>query len=557
MKLFIEGVKYPKEQLLSVFDDSKFYYSDGKFGIINSVGYYHSFEKNELVYLLPKVFLVDGLVFGVYSPLDLLHLNNINSIKHKPELLWVRQLIVFFYKSLAEFKKRNKFSELIENFETLELNSNIGEREYSYLDLLLSFVNFHKKNKTQILYKHVAYSSTQTKKVKWEKTIRKSIPIFINEAPIYTSVCNISKERNQEEELIIYFYSILNYFNTEFSLGLSIDRSINLIKGTKFISLSKSGLSKLRKIKYRYFSDTLIKMYRLVYLFFEQTDLTSSNKKREEFIAVKNYNIIFEDMIDKLFSDSLNETARTDEFSLIDLKNNKDGKIIDHIYEDMSLLDNSNIFYIGDSKYYKPGNFAGNISVFKQFTYSKNIIQFNIDLLNQTKNCYNERIKYRDEITEGYNITPNFFIYGFIPNYRDFENSYIEKFNETKKSYHFQDRLFDRDSLFIQQYRINFLYVLKNYSLNNSLEINSFRTSVRFLFRQHFLDYFNSPASCGYMFYCKTIDEERLKEIIELNFKRLNGKCFYSKENKLIIGVKNDDSSLNDLITDFKKYQLT
>ena len=60
MKLFIEGVKYPKEQLLSVFDDSKFFYSDGKFGIINSVGYYHSFEKNELVYLLQLIYFLIG-----------------------------------------------------------------------------------------------------------------------------------------------------------------------------------------------------------------------------------------------------------------------------------------------------------------------------------------------------------------------------------------------------------------------------------------------------------------------------------------------------------------
>ena len=54
MKLFIEGVKYSKKQLDLFFDDSKFYLLDGKDGIINSVGYFHSFENNEIIYLLPK-----------------------------------------------------------------------------------------------------------------------------------------------------------------------------------------------------------------------------------------------------------------------------------------------------------------------------------------------------------------------------------------------------------------------------------------------------------------------------------------------------------------------
>lgn len=557
MKLFIEGVKYSKEQLLQVFDDSKFFFLEGQFGRINSVGFYHSFKNKELVYLLPKVFLTNGLVFGLYSPSELLKIDTIESLKHSPKTLWIRQLTIFFYKSLSEFRSRNKASELIEKNEILELNSNIGDNEYSYLDLLLSFVNFHKRNKTQILYKHKKHTTSRVTKPKWEITILKSSPIIIDDVPIYTTIVNKNKKRNSEEELITYFYSILNHFNNEYALGLKIDSSIKIIKGEKFNSLSKTGLSKLRKIKYRYFSDSLIKMYRLIYLYFHHAELTNSTKKREEFIAVKNYNIVFEDMVDKLFSDSINGNAAAENFGLVSLKNNKDGKIIDHIYEDKSLIDTSNIFYIGDSKYYKPGSVARGISIFKQFTYSKNIIQFNIDLLNQTSKYYNEKIRYRDELTEGYNITPNFFLYGFIPDCKDFNNPHIGKLKETKQSYHFADRLFDRDSLFIQQYRINFLYVLKSYSSRNYKEIGLFRKKVKSVFRNRFIEYFNSPEECKFKFYSKEIEKDEVSKLVNSDFRRLNGKCFYKSDNKLIVAIKEGDSSLEDLLVDFEKYTLS
>ena len=61
---------------------------------------------------------------------------------------------------------------------------------------------------------------------------------------------------------------------------------------------------------------------------------------------------------------------------LVNFWQNKDGKIIDHIYEDKSLIDRSNIFFIGDSKYYKSDNTAVQNSKYKQITYAKNIIQY-------------------------------------------------------------------------------------------------------------------------------------------------------------------------------------
>jgi hypothetical protein len=563
MKILIEGEDYSIETLNQVFDDPKFYTQNGNLGKITSVGYYHSYENKELVYMLPKVFMKDKeeTVFGI-SKDELFDFKNHETFKHKEEYNWIRQLLILFYKSLTEYQRRIKDTSIVDSSFTYEMNSNLGDLEYSYLDLLLSFVNFYKKNKNTILYKHIEYKSNQAKKPKWEKTIRKSLPILdAKKQPIYIEIKNKKKVINDEEELLVYFFSILNKFNKDHQLYLKIDSSYQLIKGHKFQQLQENGLSKLRKIKHRYFSDVLRKMYLLCELYFAKTDTGSSKKKREEFIAVRNYNIVFEDMIDKLFSDKLDETKEVDSVSLDDLKYNDDGKIIDHIFDHKSLIDTSDIFYIGDSKYYKSGSEAGNLSKYKQFTYAKNVIQFNIDLLNEKK-IYKENIRYRDEITEGYNITPNFFIYGYIKDIHDFdEHHLIPKSELPIKSFHFEDRLFDRDTLFVHQYEINFLYVLKAYSTFGGSKIDDFRQDSKDKFRNQFLSFFNDETKSKFRIYEKEMIKESAKELVECNFKLMNGKCFYTKDGKLLIahykGKEIEDDLQNFIkINNFKVLEL-
>lgn len=551
MKILIEGEDYLIDSLNSLFDDPKFYNQNGNTGKIISVGYYHSFEKKELIYMLPKVFMKDNLttVFGI-SKDDLFNLENSENFKHSEEYIWIRQLLVYFYNSLTEYKKRIKNTLLLESSLSFELNTNLGNLEYSYLDLLLSFVNFYKKNKNTILYKHIEYKSSQAKKPKWDKTIRKSLPIFSsNNTPIYLEINNKKKAINTEEELITYFFSILNHFSKEHLLHLKIDPSYNIIKGEKFEKLQKNGLSKLRKIKHRYFSDTLKRMFYLCEMYFSKTDTSSSRKKKDEFISIKNYNIVFEDMIDKLFSDKLDTKKEVDNITLEKLKYNDDGKIIDHIFDYTSLIDSSNIFYIGDSKYYKSGNEASILSKYKQFTYAKNVIQFNIDLLNKN-DIYKENIRYRDEITEGYNITPNFFIYGYIDNFRDFEIHALKHKKEIPiKSFHFENRLFDRDTLFVHQYKINFLYVLKSYSTFNHNKIKEFRLKTKTEFRNQFISFFNDSSKSGFEIYEKEFTKEKAEEIIIDNFRVLNGKSFYTNDGFFLIAKHNNDSTVDDILS--------
>ncbi|WP_394125037.1 hypothetical protein [Psychrobacter nivimaris] len=540
MKVLIEGETYPVECLESLLDDSSFYTQNGSEGTIKSVGYYYSEEKKALVYMLPKVFMreASSTVFGI-SEQELVDFASGDTWKHDARHQWIRQLIIYFYNSLKEFQRRHEDSILLEKNDQILLNSNIAKQEYTYLDLLLTFVNFYKKNTSLILHRHIQSSSKTAKRTNWSKTIRTQLPLMNSTGqPIYHKFLNKKKTANTQEELLVYFFSILEHFNKEHDLNITIDKSYNLLQGEAFENLKINGLRKLKKIKYRYFSDVYKKMFRLCELYFTKNDLGSTSRKSKEFITIDNYNIIFEDMVDKLFSDIIADDSsihNKEGLSLKDLKNHPDGKIIDHIYADKSLIDDSNIFYIGDSKYYKSTTNVGKSSKFKQFTYAKNVIQFHIDVLNQTSKLP-DGLRYRDEITEGYNISPNFFIYGYVDDYRIFEEPLLAAKNDSPIiSAHFPERLFDRDTLFIHEYKLNFLYVLKAYTSSNELSILRFRNKTKAQFRDKFVRFFNCPEKSGFfVFEEKFTTQSELKNYVDSNFKSLNGKCI-SVDNSLLV----------------------
>jgi hypothetical protein len=579
MRILIEGQSYLVENLKEDFNDSSFYTTKGESGVLNSVGYYYSAEKNKVVYMLPKVFMKPEDLSSTSSEdnenkcqwenkytifkdsnnnnlslKDLYFLDKLEgSIKHESKFEWIRHITISFYKSLFEFKTRNSNTTILNNGTTSELNTNIGDDEYTYLDLVLSFTNFYKKNKSVILFHHIEHISNQAKKPNWKKTIRKAFPIIDKRnVAIYLEVRNKKSIINTEEELIIYFFSILNYFKEENNLKFSIDKSYNIIKGEAFknLQLSGLGLARLRKIKYKYFSDTMRRMYKLCELYFDSTDTGSIKKRSEEFLSFKKYNIVFEDMVDKLLTeekklDEYDNRVSKNELSIKKLKNNDDGKIIDHLFEYEGLIDTSNIFYIGDSKYYKPGNLADKLSIYKQFTYAKNIVQFNIDIFNEKSTYASEKIKYRDEMTEGYNITPNFMLYGVIDDHEDFINDHLATISSLKESikhsYHWKTRLFDRDSLFICQYRINYLFVLNAYTEKNESSLNEYRIETKDKFRKNFIDYFENIGVSNFTFY--KLEMPDLKLFVNDNFKILNGKCFSLNDKTLLVAIHNEEKA--------------
>lgn len=89
MKILIEGEKYNLNILLEVFDDLKFFIQEGIFGIVNCVGYYYLFIKNELIYIFLKVFIKEGKVFNFFFQ-ELFELDLKVFFNYDKEYFWVR-----------------------------------------------------------------------------------------------------------------------------------------------------------------------------------------------------------------------------------------------------------------------------------------------------------------------------------------------------------------------------------------------------------------------------------------------------------------------------------
>lgn len=265
--------------------------------------------------------------------------------------------------------------------------------------------------------------------------------------------------------------------------------------------------------------------------------------------------MVFEDMIDSLISDDTKEKYEK-------LKDQPDGKIVDHIYHYGSLVREDDIYYIGDSKYYKEGNDPGENSIYKQFTYAKNVIQMNMDVTSPDEKI--GRANYYDEVTEGYNITPNFFVRGVV---NPLHINYIEAGLEQEKDkdnhpkverrWHHINRLFDRDTLFVLKYSINFLFVLSAYAAGRVDE--AYKNSIREKFKKNLTD----ELKRRYHFYLLQSKGNR-QEAVDKHFKRLNGLIFNSfKDDRLLLcafekGKRGAIRLFDDIKEDFKviPYQL-
>lgn len=514
MIILFEEYHYKTEDLSKVLTERYYFPINGIESKINFVGYYFNPQindgKGDVVIIFPKVFInKHNLAFDEFTPESLINptFETTQRLTETGKDKLIFEISTWLYRAIQQFNKRHFYNSISENQFINQIVTNLDENSSTELDIILSLLRFHKEN--QDLFTFIAKTAhSQQNKINWHKTINKKQPIVHNNQPIYVDLATKRKRVNDDEELLILFYSTLNHIKEKYAFNFQIPQNYTLIKGHQFETVLRRGCRLLKNIKYKYFSDKMICLYNLLFTYFERSERTQSKKQIEEILLIKDFNIVFEDMIDDLIGDST---------LFSELKNHADGKQVDHIYKYKSLLIEDEIYFVGDSKYYKPQNSVGKNSKAKQFTYARNVIQYNIDLFN--KGDLDQRIRYRENETEGYNITPNFFISAFVNKDFDFSKSYLNETGKPIMQFHFENRLFDRDTLFVQSYNINFLFVLSAYLSRNSTLKNNFKKDTQKIFREKLVAFINEK----YQFYkVKPIEEN----FIYKHFKLLNGKIY-------------------------------
>lgn len=529
MHIIIEEHQYSSEVLGKTLDGiMNLRDMDGKVSV-SYVGYYYNPTLRDCVFILPKVLMedVDGeeLVFGHCKPEDIIDLEK-QDLLTQEEHDFIYELSVWIYRAISVYRDNAQDATIVRQQQAQEMGRGKLHQCNTFLDILLALLKFNRENQNFFFFVlrniHSGFN-----KINWSRTINKSMAVVQGGTPTYLNPVNKKRQINFDEELLVIFFSILRYIHDKYGFPVQINVNFPLITDEKFKTYME-GMGKVRmmQIKYKYFSDKALYLWELCNAFFEHSKNINVQTDDREYLLVKNFNIVFEAIIDELVGSR--DLPK-------DLKDQGDGKRVDHLYQYKNLTNNEDekeIYYIGDSKYYKRKHPIGKESVYKQFTYARNVIQWNLDLFNDEsrKDEQESHPKLRDEVTEGYNIIPNFFISAEQKNLKMEDNIHLTDNNKKQfMSMQFANRLFDRDTFLIAHYDVNFLFVVALYGRNEQGEKKAWKDKVRAMFRKEIQEMLTEKFS----FYAMTAKENvSAVNYIQDHFQQLLGKVFTPYDDK-------------------------
>lgn len=571
MLLFIEGYPYTLDRVvregLTVRDILKDVVSipnkEDNYAF-EYVGYCYSKTAHDVIFFLPKVVLTGeqneesetDTIFGA-SPQEII---DFESDKVKTKFTeegckeykeFLSTLSIWVYRTISVYRKTHN-DNILESKEYQAESRGKKQKHNTLLDVIIALRDFNKNNQDYITFiaknVHSGYN-----KINWNKTITSSQVIVQQGKPIYIDPINRKKMVNFDEELLVLYFSILNYIRETHGFSFEINIHYQLISPDRLKKtyINKNlGCRRLKQIKYKYFSDKALRIWDLCYAFFDREYKISMNRQAEDYLLAKDFERIFEVMIDTLVGGNDKQNLPKE------LTDQRDGKLVDHMFIGQGLIEQSDLsseltYYIGDSKYYKRSKNdrtkLDDKSIYKQYTYARNVIQWNMNLFLDGDNK-GEQPQLRDALTEGYNPIPNFFISARIPNKRSGGAKFLSFEDKELKSQErgmqlnrqFENRLFDRDTLLLCHYDVNFLYIVSLYGRNNKNAQTVWREYVRNEFRNKI------QGTLNRLYTFRTLqprDGMDCYGFIQDNFHLLNGKIYRPKSdsNYLILALMKDE----------------
>ncbi len=482
MRIYFEQYSYDRDQIKPYLDgyvlqdgslESRYYTTYIGYIFVNTEVY------SGPVFILPKSFLIaEGTKHNVLGwkgiyPEDVINTDDeTNPLEISGEGFFLPELGLWLYRALNRFRTEHIGTSISEQ---AELDSQLPEnvaRDKDFLSTALDLIDFLKEHRN--LFTQISLINHSGRdKIDWPKTVAGD-PFFKDGEAWYLDPAIKEKTINIDDTLIVLYYSVLKYLRDKYRFPIDLGEVTYPLLGTKEVQrLIDTGIGskQMKRIRHKYFRDDLKHLWMLLDSFFTYNTTDEDQSRDKEHLLVKDFEIVFEAMIDRLISDIR---------GVEDLKKQDDGHLIDHIFRFTSLIGNlSDIYFIGDSKYYTDGNRPEGVALYKQFTYAKNAIQYHIDklYLNNRRGKWSPaskgELRYRDTLTEGYNITPNFFIrsrvtkddrdYGKPALVKTYWNT-VRHHENPPTNKHFGDRLFDRDTLILREFSINLLFVISAYA---------------------------------------------------------------------------------------------
>ena len=537
MRIYFEKYPYKTDQIEKILGQSLVQHDFNK-GTWETDRIGYIFVNTEMysgpVFILPKSFLIDE-----GSRLNVLGMNGIypenvmdtddesNPLEIEGKGSFLPELGLWLYRALNRFREEHEGTPISQRALMDSQLSDNDSRDKDFLSNALDLMDFLKSHRN--LFTQISLINHSGRdKIDWRKTVAGD-PFIEDEEPWYLDPAIKEKAIDIDDSLLVLYYSVLKYLRDKYRFPIDLGEvPYEMLPVTEVQMLIDSGIGskRMRRIRHMYFRDDLKHLWGLLYSFFTTNTSEEDKNRTNEHLLVRKFEAIFEAMVDSLISDAS---------GVEDLKKQDDGKLVDHIFRFSSLIGNiSDIYYIGDSKYYRDDKRPEGIALYKQFTYAKNAIQYHIDkyYLVHKRGPWPPKgkgeIRYRDTMTEGYNITPNFFIRARVTeDDTDFSAPSLKKtfwdedsgHENPPSNKHFEDRLFDRDTLILREFSINLLFVIASYA---GYEDECWSSDLHRTIRDTFIESIDNE----YEFYKLTPKNESTLSYLRIYMPWLYGKAY-------------------------------
>lgn len=452
---------------------------------------------------------------------------------------------IWIYRALSNYYINNPKSVIISKRISLPTHRVDQENTGSLLEVILELLKFNRDNRRY--FSRVMANLSSGSRIKWNKTIAKTTPIISGGVPFYVNPVRRKALPNYEEELIVIYYSILQYITHEFGFPHNELYGVESIPHNVFSTyIAGRGILRLKNIRNNYFSDEALRLWDLCMTFFNELYSLRSNPIVQEHLLAKSFHHVFEDMVDFLIGQNIDKRFKTF----------KDGRQIDHIYRYKSIIGDHECYYIGDSKYYPLRKENNNIcvdlptdSVHKQYAYALNVQQLLMEEMEERKTLV------FDEDTEGYTFMPNFFISGSVwrPESNgkidytfDYNDNGIDIIDKVDSREHFKDRMFDRSTLKLFYFNVNFMYVLKAYALRQRNWQDFVHEKIRNGIRKKLQSIYKLYSLEGDTYKIQTIPWKYYKNLVGKIIK-LDGKYYLSSTDE----ISDSNNPINKLLSNY------
>ena len=141
--------------------------------------------------------------------------------------------MVWITLTITRYNKEHKDNQIVYQQQIEQTNNSTKNPRESLLETIFALLKFNKENQNFFLFIFKNLHSGLNK-INWNRTIVHSPALFQKGEPIYLKPINKKRQINFDEELLVLFFSILNYIHITYGFPVKINENYELITGEKF-----------------------------------------------------------------------------------------------------------------------------------------------------------------------------------------------------------------------------------------------------------------------------------------------------------------------------------